>query len=204
MTQNARRHLRLLCLAGTALSCGLTAPAVAQTATALPDVNIHSDEAVPGAPADAVTVTKQDIERHEAQSSDLADILTRLPGVSAYGAGGFSSLPSIRGLDNQRVGILVDGVPIDYACPNNMNPPLSYTDPQTVGSVSVVTGVSPVSLGGDTIGGSILAASTVTLGAFELHSLTAYRELFVLCVIASTLAALLALTIPKERAGAAS
>jgi iron complex outermembrane receptor protein len=156
MTNKSRRHLRLLCLAGTMLSCGMATPAIAQTATALPDVDVHSDEAVPGAPANAVTVTKQDLERHEAQSSDLADILTRLPGVSAYGAGGFSSLPSIRGLDNQRVGILVDGVPIDYACPNNMNPPLSYTDPQTVGSVSVVTGVSPVSLGGDTIGGSIL------------------------------------------------
>lgn len=50
------------------------------------------------------------------------------------------------------------------------------------------------------VGGSILAASTVSLSGFELPSLTAYRELFVLCVIASTLAALLALTIPKERA----
>lgn len=158
MTITFRRHTRPLCLAGMALSCTFAAPALAQQATALPDVDVHS-AAVPGAPADAVAVTREDIARHEAQSSDIADILTRLPGVSAYGAGGFSSLPSIRGLDNQRVGILIDGVPIDYACPNNMNPPLSYTDPQTVGSVSVVTGVSPVSLGGDTIGGNILVES---------------------------------------------
>lgn len=156
MTSFFRRHRRLWCLAGTTLSCGMAAPALAQQVTALPDVDVHSDAAVPGAPADAVTVTREDIARHGAGSSDLAEILARLPGLSAYGAGGFSSLPSIRGLDNQRIGILVDGVPIDYACPNNMNPPLSYTDPQTVGSVSVVTGVSPVSLGGDTIGGSIL------------------------------------------------
>ncbi|CAI9404667.1 MFS transporter [Nocardioides sp. T2.26MG-1] len=50
------------------------------------------------------------------------------------------------------------------------------------------------------IGGSILAAATVSLGGYELPSLTAYRELFVLCVAASTIAALLALTIPRERA----
>ena len=51
------------------------------------------------------------------------------------------------------------------------------------------------------VGGSILAAATVSLGGFELPSLTAYRELFGLCVAASTVAAVLALTIPKERAG---
>jgi MFS family permease len=49
------------------------------------------------------------------------------------------------------------------------------------------------------IGGSLLAATTITLGGYELPSLTAYRELFALCVAASAVAALLALTIPKER-----
>jgi len=50
------------------------------------------------------------------------------------------------------------------------------------------------------VGGSLLAASTVTLGEIAVPSLTAYRLLFLLCVAASTVAALLALTIPKERA----
>jgi len=54
------------------------------------------------------------------------------------------------------------------------------------------------------VGGSILAASTVGLGGFELPSLTAYRELFVLCVAAATVAAVLALTIPREPATAES
>src|SRR3546814_12568979 len=36
-----------------------------------------------------------------------------------------------------------------------MNAPLSYTDPQTIDAISVITGVTPVSMGGDRLGGAI-------------------------------------------------
>ncbi|MDH2415750.1 MFS transporter [Nocardioides sp. CER19] len=49
------------------------------------------------------------------------------------------------------------------------------------------------------IGGSLLAGSVVHLGAFELPSLTAYRELFALCGAAAVLAAVVALGIPHRR-----
>jgi MFS family permease len=49
------------------------------------------------------------------------------------------------------------------------------------------------------IGGSLLAGSVVVLGGFELPSLTAYRELFALCGVASLLAAVVALGIPHKR-----
>jgi MFS family permease len=49
------------------------------------------------------------------------------------------------------------------------------------------------------IGGSLLAGSVVHLGAFELPSLTAYRELFALCGAAAVLAAIVALGIPHRR-----
>ncbi len=49
------------------------------------------------------------------------------------------------------------------------------------------------------IGGSLLAATTITLGGYELPALSAYRELFALCVLASFVATALALAIPKER-----
>jgi MFS family permease len=52
------------------------------------------------------------------------------------------------------------------------------------------------------IGGSILAATTISLGGFELPSLTAYRLLFGMCVAAAFVAAGLALTIPRERVAA--
>jgi MFS family permease len=49
------------------------------------------------------------------------------------------------------------------------------------------------------IGGTILAASTITLGAFALPSLTAYRILFAACAGAAVVGALIALVIPAPR-----
>lgn len=49
------------------------------------------------------------------------------------------------------------------------------------------------------VGGSILAAGTLSRGAFELPWLTAYRELFGLCAGAAVLAAVAALAIPHRR-----
>lgn len=40
--------------------------------------------------------------------------------------------------------------------PNHMNPPLSYIDPSRVESIQVYAGITPVSAGGDSIGGSIV------------------------------------------------
>jgi MFS family permease len=48
------------------------------------------------------------------------------------------------------------------------------------------------------VGGSILAASTISVGAFALPSLTAYRVLFVICGCAALLAAAAALCIPAR------
>jgi len=41
------------------------------------------------------------------------------------------------------------------SCANHMNPPLSYIDPSNVGSIKVFAGITPVSVGGDSIGGTI-------------------------------------------------
>ena len=69
-------------------------------------------------------------------------------------------MPAIRGLSEQRLTVLVDGFTIDSACPNDMNSPLSYTDPQSIASIQVLTGVAPVSSGGDNIGGVISVENT--------------------------------------------
>ncbi|MEZ5654881.1 MAG: TonB-dependent receptor [Sphingobium sp.] len=130
-------------------------PVLAQDLTSLPDVDIHSADA-----HSAPTVSRERLSRAKIQSlatgsSDTAKLLQNVPGVSGFGAGGISTLPVIRGLEAQRLNILVDGVNIASACPNDMNPPLSYTDPQTVRSIDVISGVSPVSHGGDSIGGIV-------------------------------------------------
>lgn len=95
-------------------------------------------------------------------SSDMASLLT---GVDSAQAGGVSSLPMIHGLGDDRVRTLVDGVPITAACPMHMNPPLSYIDPAKVSRIDVMPGVTPVSFGGDSIGGTILVESAAPVFA---------------------------------------
>jgi iron complex outermembrane recepter protein len=88
-------------------------------------------------------------------SGDAAQLLDGQPGLSFYGNGGVSSLPAIHGLADDRVRIKIDGMDLISACGNHMNPPLSYMDPSRVGSIKVFAGISPVSVGGDSIGGTI-------------------------------------------------
>ena len=99
------------------------------------------------------------IARKLARTSDTASLLIGIPGVSAYGAGGVSSLPVIRGLADDRLRTKVDGMDLVAACPNHMNSPLSYIDPTAVANIDVYAGVTPVSVGGDSIGGSIVVRS---------------------------------------------
>lgn len=140
----------------------LPVTAFAQDASQLPPVEVDSDQpgdTIATAPVTGRELSRDDLRRRQGSSSDTADLLRQIPGVSANSGGGFSSMPAIRGLSEQRVRITVDGHPIDMACPNDMNSPLSYTDPQVIQSIKVVPGVAPVSMGGDNIGGVIAVES---------------------------------------------
>jgi iron complex outermembrane receptor protein len=100
-------------------------------------------------------LAEADLASLRSSTSDTASLLQDIPGVSLYGAGGVSSLLAIDGLADDRVRILVDGLQSTPACANHMNPPLSYIDPTSVRSVAVFAGIAPVSVGGDSIGGTI-------------------------------------------------
>ena len=69
------------------------------------------------------------------------------------------NLPVIRGLADNRLRILVDGVDSIASCPNSMNSPLSYISPSAVEETTVYAGVTPVSVGGNSIGGTIVVES---------------------------------------------
>jgi iron complex outermembrane receptor protein len=105
------------------------------------------------------SVDVAEIARRRSRTSDTASLLKGLPGVAVQGAGGVSGLPVIRGLADDRLRTQVDGADIAAACPNHMNPPLSYIDPTSVAAIEVYAGVTPVSVGGDSIGGTILVRS---------------------------------------------
>jgi iron complex outermembrane receptor protein len=118
------------------------------------DVAVTADGYVPlGSYQRQVTSTDR------ARTSDTAALLSDIPGVSLQQNGGVSSFPYLRGLGDDRVRIKVDGMDLIPACPNHMNSPLSYIDPTNVSEVKVFAGITPVSAGGDSIAGTILAMS---------------------------------------------
>jgi iron complex outermembrane receptor protein len=129
-------------------------PAGAQTQQ-MDEVVVSAERARPALEASTVAPARQ--QQLRAASSDAASLLRDEPGVSLYGAGGVSSLPVITGLADDRLRVKVDGMDLIAACPNHMNPALSYIDPANVGKLTVYAGIAPVSIGGDSIGGAIIA-----------------------------------------------
>jgi iron complex outermembrane receptor protein len=126
----------------------------------MPEVVVKSSkENGQSAPLNETKLDVDALQNLRPATSDTASLLGSLPGVSLYGAGGVSSLPSVRGLADDRLRIKVDGMDLVAACPNHMNSPLSYIDPSAVASAKVYSGASPVSMGGDSIGGSIVVES---------------------------------------------
>lgn len=135
-------------------STTLCSIAVAAETAQLNDVVVTASKTEEGAKPG--TLGTSDIAPRRAVTSDTASLLQDLPGVSLYSAGGVSSLPVIHGLADDRLRIKVDGMDLLASCPNHMNPALSYIDPTQVEVAKVYAGITPVSVGGDSIGGTII------------------------------------------------
>lgn len=133
--------------------------AIAQGATTqvMDDVVVSASKIRP-APESAEVDSRQ-LAPLRPSTSDTASLLRDIPGVQLQGAGGVSSLPIIHGLGDDRLRIRVDGMDLISACANHMNPPLSYIDPTNVEQIKVYAGITPVSAGGDSIGGAIVVNS---------------------------------------------
>ncbi len=95
----------------------------------------------------------------QARSSDTASLFRDVAGVELATGGGVSSIPSVHGMADDRVKISVNGMSITSACSNHMNPSLSYIAPSNVGKAQVMAGITPVSMGGDSTGGTIAVDS---------------------------------------------
>ncbi|MGZ5207471.1 MAG: TonB-dependent receptor plug domain-containing protein, partial [Sulfuricurvum sp.] len=104
-------------------------------------------------------ITANELKKSKTMTGDTAAILADIPGVSVYQTGGSASLPVIHGMADDRVKIDIDGMTITSACPNHMNPALSYIDTSKIESIDVMAGITPVSAGGDSIGGTIVIHS---------------------------------------------
>lgn len=126
---------------------------------AAPSITVSAEPIQGGEAPDRTAIDGAVVKRSRAATSDTASLLESVPGVTSYGAGGVSSLPVIHGLADDRLRIKVDGMDLISACGNHMNPPLSYIDPTSVSNAKVFAGITPVSVGGDSIGGAILVDS---------------------------------------------
>lgn len=99
-------------------------------------------------------------------------MVRNLPGAAIVRNGSQTGILQLRGLSGDRVGIRVDGMTITPACPNHMDPPLHYAHPSRGDLVEMFAGISPVSAGGDQIGGSLSMMSAAPVFSEDQSILT--------------------------------
>lgn len=156
MANNLNKSLKITSIIALLFS-GQTEVFAEHDSMHLSDVEVHGKHIVilPELTEDAIN--DSEIKSQSAKTSDTASLLQEIPGVNVYGAGGVSSLPVVHGLADDRLRIKVDGMDLVASCPNHMNSPLSYIDPTNIDTLKVYSGISPVSVGGDSIGAVIIA-----------------------------------------------
>lgn len=110
-----------------------------------------------GAPMN--TQSADTTEAGRAGAVDSPALLRDIPGAAVVRNGPQTGIVQLHGLSGDRVKILVDGMTISPACPNHMDPPMHYAAPSSVETLTVMAGVTPVSLGGDSLGGTVLVQS---------------------------------------------
>lgn len=138
----------------------------------VPDLDTLTVTGIQEAPLTQTTLMGKELNQSRVNTPNTAAMLLNIPGVSMYSGGGLSGLPSIHGLADDRVRTKVDGLDLLASCPNHMNSPLSYISPSNVGSIKVITGLSPVSMGGDSLGGVVSIQSLPPVFANKGEALT--------------------------------
>ncbi len=169
MSPQLETHIRARLRAGASLpALGLSllvlAPALparaqeAREAQPLPTVVVAQPADTDGGPASnftpagMATISAEEAAAATLFSSDSASLITRIPGGATWGAGGVSSLPAVNGMGADRVQVAINGMIFSPACPNEMNPPMSFLNPTMISSMRVYQGTAPVSVGGDFTG----------------------------------------------------
>ena len=145
----------VLAIALSSLFVPLAAQA-ADSASALPEVTVSATRS-PGFTTSATTL--EPTPAQQASTADTASLLNQVAGSSVVRNGPLTGIAELRGLMGDNVNVQVNGMTLTPACPNHMDPPLHYITPQTLGTLTVYPGIAPVSVGGDHIGGAIVAES---------------------------------------------
>ncbi|MDQ6969118.1 MAG: TonB-dependent receptor [Mariprofundus sp.] len=150
------RHMTVHKQFGLLLAASMLVNGVANAAEHPPVIKV-TDTAIESANTITIKPTEQDyIPR------DTADALKSVPGANVNKNGPLTGIAQYRGMFGSRINTQLDGLNVAPAGPNWMDPPLSHIPPSQLESISVIRGISPVSEGAESIGGSI-KAKTATL-----------------------------------------
>jgi iron complex outermembrane receptor protein len=131
----------------------------------------------PAALNPGATLLKAEDLAGKRDTGDIAAMLDGAPGVSLYGNGSASSVPALHGLGDEHILKTIDGMQLSPGCVNHMNPALTYISPAAVARAEVLPGVSPVSSGGDNIGGVIAVKSADPLFAAPGQGVVEHGEI---------------------------
>jgi iron complex outermembrane receptor protein len=100
---------------------------------------------------------RKDLFREQdSPTSDGGDYLSRLSGLSGSRMGGHGTDVIIRGQQQDRNNVLLDGCAIQGGCPNRMDPPTSYAPVEFYDTVRVIKGPQTLRYGPGGTGGIVL------------------------------------------------
>ncbi len=91
-----------------------------------------------------------------APGRETAESLRDLLGVSGSRMGGHGIDPSIRGMSQTQLNVLLDGAYVHGGCPNRMDPPTSYASSAAYQEVTVIRGSQTLAYGGGGPGGTVI------------------------------------------------
>ncbi|MCX6561821.1 MAG: TonB-dependent receptor [Candidatus Aminicenantes bacterium] len=89
----------------------------------------------------------------ERMAPNITEALSDIPGLAPLGSGGFSLVPSIRGLARNRILLLVDGCRI--VSDRRTGPNASFVSPEDLGRIEILRSPSSIFYGSDAIGGVV-------------------------------------------------
>lgn len=178
-----RKTLALLALPGALLAqsastqdppptAALPNPSGLGNPTPLPEVLVTAAGQTNATLARPLNAQDADVSRTlTGHAADSATLLRDTPGAAVVRNGPQTGIVQLRGLSGDRVKTSVDGMTLTPACPNHMDPPLHYASPSSVESMTVLAGITPVSVGGDSIAGTVLVQPAAPRFATNEHTL---------------------------------
>lgn len=135
------------------ISLFLSLAIMADEGLSLREIYVITDVVTPGEITSGESISSSRLNQQFKQ--DTSSLLEYFTGIDNAANGSVSSIPYMQGLNDDRIRISVDGVDLNSACTSHTDTDLSFIDINDVDFIKVFAGITPVSMGGDSIAGSI-------------------------------------------------